>query len=139
MTDEQGNVTRLDLRQKSRVPVYSPWVQALMQELSRALEALLDKEQTHCIDLSNLALTTQDRQVLQEILGTGEVKVTIGVLGNTNVTETAIAGVWWKKHFDHTGKLISELLEVALVPEIVMSQPLDVRDSLNELNSGLRP
>ncbi|MDH5324663.1 MAG: hydrogenase expression/formation protein [Gammaproteobacteria bacterium] len=122
---------------ETTVPVYSPWIQSLLQEITRALQSLLDLRVTHCIDLTHLPLTPNDRQVLQQILGEGEVRVDIGVLGKTAILETAVSGVWWVRHYEPGGGLVSELLEMALVPEIVETQLMDVQESLTKLHSGV--
>ena len=71
---------------------------------------------------------------LREILGGGEVSATLNVLGRSTVEETAIAGVWWVEHRNALGESLGKTLEITRMPEILFSQPEDVRATLADLD-----
>jgi hydrogenase-1 operon protein HyaF len=110
---------------------------AVLHEVAAALTRLLDSGETGSIDLRGLPLSTADRQLLEDVLGRGEVRAELDALGRSSVEETAFAGVWWTRHYDGDGTLASELLEVTFCPEILRSHPVDTAHSLQRLRAML--
>lgn len=121
-------------------PVLTGNAPPLLRELSARLSRLLDAGETSAIDLSALPLTPADLDWLRDQLGPGEVSVTLDAAGASTFEETGCAGVWWVTHRNEEGAVITQLLEVAFVPELVRAQRADVaagREWLESLIAGL--
>lgn len=123
------------------VEVSSPatgMAQAVMHELRDRLLALAERAECHTVDLAGLPLTEADRDELQQLLGRGEVDISLSALGNSEIFETAFSGIWWIKHYTDNQVLISELIEVAPVPSIVRSQAEDIQASVSRLTQQIQ-
>ncbi len=103
-----------------------PLADAVFAEVARALAGLAGSGEETEIDLLGLPLGPADRAALADRLGTGEVVVTLEVLGRSEIRETAFAGVWWVRHLGADDALAAEEIHVTRIPEIVMSHPDDV-------------
>jgi len=55
------------------------------------------------------------------------------------VRETAFHGVWLLTHRNEAGETLARFIEVAFVPELLMSQAEDVADSAAALAKKLKP
>jgi hydrogenase-1 operon protein HyaF len=104
-------------------------VEAVLTELATCLERLAGGGAPDPIDLRSLPLNPSERERLAALLGDGEVDVTLTLDGESRVRETGIAGVWWIEHRDGRDELITELLEVARVPEILRADAGDIARS----------
>ena len=109
----------------------------LLNEIRHALERLLASGETTVIDLGALPMGPQDEAELLEALGTGEVDATINAGGPSSVRETAFHGVWQVTHRNELGETVARFVEVAFVPELLMSQPEDVADAVKALEKSL--
>ena len=110
----------------------------LLNEIRHALDRLLASGETTVIDLGALPMGPQDEAELLAALGTGEVDATINAGGPSSVRETAYHGVWLVTHRNETGETQARFIEVAFVPELLMSQREDVADSAKALSEQLR-
>jgi len=99
----------------------------LLRELAEQVKRLLASGESSAIDLSALPLTPADLDWLREKLGTGEIRVTLQANGESTLNETACPGIWWVTHHNEQGAVTSQLIEVALVPELVKAHPQDVQ------------
>jgi hydrogenase-1 operon protein HyaF len=111
---------------------------ALLHELVSMLEALVARGEENAIDLRSLPLAAPDYEQLKALLGQGEVRATLQVLGPSHVVETAYPGVWWVTHCDPAGEVTAECIEVTWVPEMLKSHPLDVGEGLVRLRKTLQ-
>lgn len=109
----------------------------LLNEIRHALARLLASGETTVIDLGALPMGPQDEAELLEALGTGEVDATINAGGPSSARETAFHGVWLVTHRNELGETLARFVEVAFVPELLMSQPEDVADSAAALANKL--
>ena len=112
----------------------------LLRELSESLNRLLETGESSAIDLSALPLTPADLDWLREILGEGEIAVTLQAGGESTLNETACPGIWWVTHHNEQGAVTSQFIEVTFVPELVKAHPQDVemgRENLELLISDL--
>ena len=112
----------------------------LLRELSESLNRLLETGESSAIDLSALPLTPADLEWLREILGEGEIAVTLQAGGESTLNETACPGIWWVTHHNEQGAVTSQFIEVSFVPELVKAHPQDVemgRENLELLISDL--
>ena len=109
----------------------------LLNEIRHALERLLASGETTIIDLGALPMGPQDEAELLKALGDGEVDATINAGGPSSVRETAFHGVWLVTHRNEEGETLARFVEVAFVPELLMSQPEDVADAVQALEKSL--
>ncbi len=77
------------------------------------------------------------------MLGEGEMRMELETLGHSRIRESAFPGIWWVRHEDHDGKVLSERIEVAHVPDIVPASGCDVAsgqvrlaETIEQLTSG---
>jgi hydrogenase-1 operon protein HyaF len=111
---------------------------ALLSEIASLLEGLLSEGREDAVDLRSLPIAPADYEQLKVLLGQGEVQISLQIMGRTNVVETAYPGVWWVTHYSPEEEVTAESIEVAWIPEIVRSHPLDVADGLQRLTETLR-
>jgi hydrogenase-1 operon protein HyaF len=102
---------------------------ALLSELAQRLEQLAAGGAPEAIDVRSLPLNPAERERLLDLLGEGEVDVTLTLDGPSRVRETGLAGVWWVEHRDARGTVIAEQLEVARIPEILNADAGDIARS----------
>ena len=108
--------------------------QAVLRELAEHLPALSSHGRTHQVDLTSLPMSSGDKQELASTLGQGEVEITLNTIGASRIYETAYSGIWWVKHYSTDEQLIAEMIEVAVIPEIIKSQAADIELAANALN-----
>jgi hydrogenase-1 operon protein HyaF len=106
-------------------------------QVRHALAQLLTDGTETTIDLGAIPFAPGDERVLDEVLGNGEVKATLTVLGASHVQETAIPGVWRVDHFNETGETQSRFIEVTFMPEILKTQREDAALGLETLTDRL--
>ena len=109
----------------------------ILNEIRHALDRLLASGETTVIDLGALPMGPQDEAELLAALGEGEVEATINAGGPSSVRETAYHGVWLLTHRNEAGETLSRFIEIAFVPELLMSQTEDIADSAAELAKKL--
>ncbi|WP_102225735.1 hydrogenase expression/formation C-terminal domain-containing protein [Acidimangrovimonas sediminis] len=112
-----------------------PFLNALMGEVRMLLSRLLDDGGPGQIDLMRLPMPPERRQDLQDMLGRGEVEITLDAAGTSLIRETAYAGVWWIEHRDRGGRMVANLIEVAQMPAIVPPTDEEMRASLAALHA----
>ena len=90
------------------------------------------------------ALDPDSRELVNQILGEGEVSVTYTGSVRARTQEAVLAGVWRTLYFDEDERVVCDLLEVADAPHVVraaeherrpidISEPGEKRDVLNAL------
>jgi hydrogenase-1 operon protein HyaF len=102
-------------------------VDALIMEIAGLLRRLIEDGETGSIDLLGLPLSQSCVAALDRRLGQGEVKVRLDAAGNSEIHETAYAGVWWTRHNDEGGRVVAMLVEVTFIPAIVRADIEDMR------------
>ncbi len=110
---------------------------ALLNEIASLLQHLLETGESASIDLARLPLSSEDYDLLDEVLGEGEVQAEVSALGATEVVETGIPGVWWVTHYNADEEVMAEFIEVAFCPEILRSAAEDVNEGLESLRARL--
>jgi len=108
--------------------------QAVLGEIAALLQRLLATGEGGAIDLTSLPFSPADRDWLAQRLGRGEVEIGLMAAGLSTFHETDLPGVWWVSHHNEAGVRVSELIEVARVPELVLAHPDDVKIGLKRLN-----
>jgi hydrogenase-1 operon protein HyaF len=110
---------------------------ALLSTIANLLQHLLDTGEGASIDLARLPLSGEDYDLLDEVLGEGEVHADVTALGATEVVETGVPGVWWVTHYNADEEVMAEFIEVAFCPEILRSTAEDVSEGLEALRARL--
>lgn len=115
----------------------SAQILALLQELRDMLDSLATSGQSNAIDIRSLPMLPGDYEFLTEFFGEGEVTATINALGPTSIKETRIPGIWWVTHRNANDEVLSELIEVTVLPEMLKTQQTDLKDASDILASYL--
>jgi hydrogenase-1 operon protein HyaF len=105
----------------------------LLREIAELGRRLLTTGESAAIDLRALPLTLADLDWLRETLGQGQVMATLEAEGESSLSETVCPGVWWVTHHNEHGAVVSEFIEVTLVPELLKAHPDDVKIGLEHL------
>ena len=94
-------------------------------------DALLEKRDGPEPVLADLAgLDADSREVVSQVLGEGEVSISVSGETSARIQESVLAGVWRILHLDDEGRVVADLLEVAPYPYVlsvafVDSRPVD--------------
>jgi hydrogenase-1 operon protein HyaF len=84
--------------------------------------ALTDIPESGTKLLANLnALDNENRELVNQILGEGEVSITYDADLKASVQESVLAGVWRGLYFDENDNVAVDMLEVAAVPDLVLA------------------
>lgn len=120
-------------------PLTTTWGNALpvLHEIRHALERLIDEGESTAIDLRALPFGAGDEAELLAALGRGEVEVSLEALGPSRIWETVFPGVWVVDHQDPDGRRIALSIEITRIPELLLSQPADLRSALVRLDRTL--
>lgn len=110
-------------------------LEAVLTELGEHLQNLIDSNTTNIIDLNSLPLSEFDITQLEQKLGKGEVEVTLTTIGESHIFETGYNGIWWLKHYTPEQILLSQFIEITTMPDIIKSQPEDMKLALSRFNS----
>ena len=112
-------------------------VSALLSEIAAHLERLIASGETSLIDLKSLPFAPGEYEQLRQTLGQGEVTAHIDAIGPSEIIETQYPGVWWLTHYNVEGDIVADMIEIAPIPNILQSQPEDVRAGLDRLHAVL--
>jgi hydrogenase-1 operon protein HyaF len=112
-------------------------IRALLAEIAARLEKLANDGTSGSIDLNSLPFAPGEYEQLRHALGKGEVSAHIEAIGPSEITETRYPGVWWVTHYNVEGDIVADMLEIATIPEILSSQPDDIRSGLALLHIQL--
>lgn len=94
-----------------------PDAREAMQWLTEALAASAADHESRMADLSGL--DAKSREIVNQILGEGEVSLTVSARLDARCQEAVLAGVWRTVLFDADGEIGRDLLEVADAPTII--------------------
>lgn len=89
----------------------------LEADILSALRRITSQDDSIILDYAYLC--SQEKTLLTEHLGRGEVTILAGEDGATEITESIYPGVWRSVERDDTHKIIDEHLEVGAIPRIV--------------------
>lgn len=120
-----------------RVQAVAGNAHAVLREVEALLARLIETGESGAIDLRGLPMGPGDYDLLREALGRGEASAALEAGGPSSLVETACSGVWWVTHRNDEGHVVAEYLEVARVPEILLSQPEDMRAGLARLKTAI--
>jgi len=108
-----------------------PNVRSVLVEIQHGLQQFNKNGHKHIIDLGSIPIAPYERVKLLEVLGQGEVSISLSSLGQSEIYETAISGVWITKHRDEQEQISAMFVDICRIPDIVLSQ-MDDMDSLTE-------
>lgn len=111
-------------------------IRALLTEIAARLEKL-EHGETGIIDLNSLPLAPGEYEQLRQTLAQGEISARIDAIGPSEIIETRYPGVWWVTHYNVEGDIVADMLEITTIPEIIKSQPEDIRTGLELLRAQL--
>jgi len=112
-------------------------VSALLSEIVAHLERFIASGETSLIDLKSLPFAPGEYEQLRQTLGQGEVTARIEAFGPSEIIETQYPGVWWLTHYNVEGDIVADMIEIAAIPNILQSQPDDVRAGWQRLQAML--
>jgi hydrogenase-1 operon protein HyaF len=103
-----------------------------MRWLQAALAEPRDGTSPNLADLSGL--DADSLEVIAQVLGEGEVSISVAGEPNARIHESVLAGVWRILYLDNEGRAVADLLEVAPYPYVLSaafndSRPLDTTAS----------
>jgi len=108
-------------------------VRSILAEIGSRLERYLENGTRGEIDLQGLPLSAVDRKQLEHSLGEGEVTMTLDVMGQSEIRETAFPGVWWVTHRDGEERVVAQLIEIAEIPRIIVPDRLEMEQAVVRL------
>ncbi|MGB0514937.1 MAG: hydrogenase expression/formation C-terminal domain-containing protein [Wenzhouxiangellaceae bacterium] len=111
---------------------------ALAHEILSHLERLDRRGETAAIDLKSLPMAPSEFSALKNMLGQGEIDLTLDLDGPTRIRETAYPGVWWIRHEAVNGRVLSETLEITRFPEFLSVAPDQIRNAIAQLRERLQ-
>jgi hydrogenase-1 operon protein HyaF len=114
-------------------PALTGNVLPLLHEVRHALEDFAATGTEHTIDLNSLPLAPEETRQLENLLGTGEVRARLDALGTSDITETAIPGVWHVTHYNGDHVVVGNFIEITDCPAILKSQPQDLPAGITQL------
>ncbi len=98
-------------------------------EILAAVGAFAATGTSHAINLDLLPLTAGDHAWLDQRLGEGAISAQSGGYGFCRVANTHIRHVWRVRHYNASGHLILNSLEVTDCPSAICATPEDIADS----------
>lgn len=111
--------------------------EALLHEIVKLLQQLLERDEPSHIDLQAIPLSDEDIELLSETLGEGDTDAEVMDFGVTRVTASGIPGVWWVLQMDEAGQTIGQFIEINYCPEVLIAQTEDIRDGREALQARL--
>lgn len=112
-----------------------PQAVAVMEKLQQMLTLYRVGEPTQVMPLD--ALPAEDLDMLNQILGEGEVSILVQGDQRTQIQETVMAGVWRLRQLNAQGELLQELLEVADIPALVRQMAFPHTHKINPARDSL--
>lgn len=109
----------------------------VLHEIKHALAQLLASGVANVIDLGAIPFAPGDERILDDVLGVGEINATLTAMGESQVRETKIPGVWRVDHFNETGDIQSRFIEITFMPDILKTQREDAERGLEALTERL--
>lgn len=111
--------------------------QAIFSEIAAFASHFSATGEEASIDLRCLKAMPEERKILENLLGRGEVSAVVEALGRSEIRETAIPCVWWVRHRDDEDEIVSELIEIAEIPEMLMGDRKAVACGLEALRVAM--
>ncbi|WPL14342.1 MULTISPECIES: hydrogenase expression/formation C-terminal domain-containing protein [Thiorhodovibrio] len=109
---------------------------------ARAKASGLDIDSTvngaaHRINLSMLPQNPAAMDLINRCLGSGPARMVNSGYGRCQIEATAVRPIWRLRHFNNTGKLLLDSVEICPVPTAVLATKEDLSDSHDRLDKLL--
>ena len=116
-----------------------PKAMSILADIQLMLGQINENGQSSIMTLTDLP--EADLNLLNQILGEGDVSVLIDGDKPVRIQETVMAGIWRLRTFDEQGNVTAEAIEVAEIPECVKDQAfatkVDLPARITSLPEGL--
>lgn len=116
MPDEMATYRMPDIDQDLSSPLFAP-AQTVLQLLLARLAVYEVKPEQSAIDLYHL--DAPNLELINQILGEGEVSIVMHGAYSIRFQESVLAGVWRMQSVDANQQVISDQLEVAAIPSAI--------------------
>ena len=113
-------------------------VKALGFEILSHLERFLESGEAAAIDMRGLPMAPNEYKELLDMLGQGELDLTLEMGGKTRIRETAYSGVWWIQHQGPDDRIQSEYIEINRIPDFLCAQTDQIEDAVKALSDRLK-
>jgi hydrogenase-1 operon protein HyaF len=84
----------------------------------QAAAAYVPGAATAALDVT--ALDAANRELLDQVLGEGEVAISVHAPASVRIQESVFAGVWRVHYVDGSGRVVRDLIEVGPIPAVVL-------------------
>jgi hydrogenase-1 operon protein HyaF len=110
----------------------------VLREIQRLLARFLATGEAGTIDLrAQPHMEPATYRHLRQALMTGEVTALIDADIKVEVTETQYSGVWWLTHRNADDEIVTEVIDIALIPDILKTHVAEMRAGLTRLDQAL--
>ena len=110
----------------------------VLREIKGLLAKFLDTGATGAIDLRAVPhMDPATYRYLRQALMTGEVTALIDADIKVEVTETQYPGVWWLTHRNADDEIVTEIIDITLMPDILKTHVAEMRAGLKRLDQAL--
>ena len=110
--------------------------QAVLSEIEERAMRFSATGEAASIDLRCLKAMPDEREMLEILLGRGEVSAVLDAMGRSEIHETAIPCVWWVRHRNADDEIVGELIEIAEIPDVLMGDRSAVASGLQALRNA---
>ena len=109
----------------------------LLREALLALRDLRQEGKTRVINIHDIPLTDADKRLIDRVLGSGQVVVSLSSVGTSEWRETRFPGLWRCLHKNPSGGVVLETLEIGFFPALAKADPVDVSDGISRMENVL--
>ena len=110
----------------------------ILMEILEALREFYKGGDEHTIYISKVPITSEDREVILDVLGEGQVKINYDSKTQpVEWKETGIYGVWIGVMYDRDKKPILETIEITDFPRLAASPKEDIAESIKLLEERM--
>jgi hydrogenase-1 operon protein HyaF len=110
----------------------------VLREVQRLLARFIATGEAGTIDLrAQPHMEPSTYRHLRQALTTGEVTALIDADIKVEVTETQYPGVWWLTHRNADDEIVTEIIDITLIPDILKTHVAEMRAGLKRLDQAL--
>jgi hydrogenase-1 operon protein HyaF len=110
----------------------------VLNEIKDALAELIDSGKTGVIDLRlKPHMRAETYEHLRGALSRGEVTAVVDANLRIEIAETGYPGVWWLTHRNEQGAIVTEFIEITVMPEILKPHFAEIRAGRDRLAHAL--
>ena len=121
----QPDVEKAEQQSDDNIALDSINVRSILVEIQQGLKNFNKHKDNYIIDLGSIPLSAAERDLLFELLGHGELNISLSSLGKSEIYETLFSGVWVIRHRDEQGQFNGMFIEIGDIPDIILSHEDD--------------